>query len=93
MTPVVFPNIVIWFSYLGQHEEHNKDGISFAMLEVRLEAKGFLCISQLTLNFIQQKDLQDWLGIEVGTTILIMQYEKEDVEALKSKSGYFLGNQ
>ena len=38
---------------------------------------------------MQLKDLQDWLGIEVGTAILIMQYAKEDIEALKSQKWVF----
>jgi hypothetical protein len=37
---------------------------------------------QLTLDFINLKDIQEWLGVKVGTAILIMQYVKEDVEAI-----------
>jgi hypothetical protein len=92
-TPVTIPDVVAWFAYLDQHEERNKDDIVFAPFGVRLKAKGFLRISQLTLDFIQLKDLQDWLGIEVGTAILIMQYAKEDVEALKSRKWVFPNNQ
>jgi hypothetical protein len=90
-TPVIIPDVVAWFTYLDQHEERNKDGIVFAPYGVRLKAKGFLRISQLTLEFIQLKDLQDWLGIEVGTAILIMQYAKEDIEALKLRTWVFPG--
>jgi hypothetical protein len=92
-SPVAIPDVVAWFAYLDQHEERNKDGIVFTPYGVRLKAKGFLRISQLTLEFIQLKDLQDWLGIEVGTAILIMQYAKEDVEALKSRKWIFPNNQ
>jgi hypothetical protein len=90
-TPVIIPDVVAWFAYLDQHEERSKDGIVFAPYGVRLKAKGFLRISQLTLDFIQLKDLQDWLGIEVGTAILIMQYAKEDVEALNLRKWVFPG--
>ena len=91
ITPVTMPDVVAWFTYLDWHEECNKDGIVFAPYGVRLKAKGFLCISQLTLDFIQLRDLQDWLGIEVGMAILIMQYAKEDIEALKSQNWVFPG--
>ena len=84
MTPIIIPDILAWFSYLDWHEEHNKDGIIFMPYGVTLKAKGFLHISQLTLDFIQPKDLQEWLGIEVGIAILIMQYAKEDMDTLKS---------
>ena len=47
-TSVIIPNIVDWFSYLDQHEECNKDGITFAPYRIALKAKGFLQISQLT---------------------------------------------
>ena len=90
-TPVIIPDVIDWFAYLDQHEERSKDGIVFAPYGVRLKAKGFLRISQLTLDFIQLKDLQDWLGIEVCTAILIMQYAKEDVEALRSRKWVFPG--
>lgn len=90
-TPVIIPDIVAWFAFLDQHEARNKDGIVFAPYGVRLKAKGFLRISQLTLEFIHLKDLQDWLGIEVGTAILIMQYAKEDIEALQSRKWVFPG--
>ena len=90
-TPVIIPDIVAWFAYLDKHEERNKDGIMFSPYGDILKEKGFLCISQLTLEFIHLKDLQDWLGIEVSTAILIMQYAKEDVEALKSGKWIFPG--
>ena len=90
-TLVIIPDVVALFAYLDQHEEHSKDGIVFALYGVRLKAKGFLCISQLTLDFIQLKYLQDWLEIEVGIAILIMQYAKEDIEALKSRKWVFPG--
>jgi hypothetical protein len=92
-TPITIPDVVAWFRYLDQHEERNKDGIVFAPYRVALKAKGFLHISQLTLEFIQLKDLQEWLGIEVGIAILIMQYAKEDLEALKSRKWVFPNNQ
>ena len=90
-TPVIIPDVVAWFAYLDQHEERNKDSIVFAPYGVRLKAKGFLRISQFILDFINLKDLQDWLGIEVDIAILIMQYAKEDVEALKSQKWVFPG--
>jgi hypothetical protein len=89
---IVIPDIVAWFSFLDQHEQRNKDGITFAPYGLVLKAKGFLRLSQLTLDFIQLKDLQEWLSIEVGTAVLIMQYAKEDMEALKSWQWVFPNN-
>jgi hypothetical protein len=89
---ITIPDIVSWFSYLDRHEQRNKDGIIFAPYGVTLKAKGFLRLSQLTLEFIQLKDLQEWLGIEVGTAILIMQYAKEDMDALKTRQWVFPTN-
>jgi len=78
------PNIVQWFKYLDQDERRNKDGITFAPYGATLKAKGFLRISQLTSEFVKLPDLQAWLGIEVGTVILILEYAKEDLAAIKS---------
>lgn len=88
-TAVIIPDIVAWFAYLDRHEQRNKDGIVFAPYGVTLKEKGFLRLSQLTLDFIQLKDLQEWLGIEVGIAILIMQYAKEDLEGLRSRTWVF----
>ena len=91
--PIVIPDVISWFSYLDQHEERNKNDIIFALYGVVLKTKGFLRISQITTDFIQLKDLQDWLEIEVGTAVLIMQYAKEDMDALKSRTWIFPKNQ
>lgn len=88
-TAVIIPDIIAWFSYLDQHEQRNNDGIVFAPYGVTLKNKGFLRLSQLTMDFVQLKDLQEWLGIDVGTAILIMQYAKEDLESLRSRKWVF----
>ncbi len=81
---VEYPEVTRWFHFLDEHEERRKDGIGFAAFGDVLKNKGFLRITQLTLDFITLKDLQDWLGIEVGTAILIMQYAKDDIESIKA---------
>ncbi|KAI6033626.1 hypothetical protein PISMIDRAFT_113855, partial [Pisolithus microcarpus 441] len=74
---------------LDHHEQHNQDGLTFAPYGPILRAKGFLCLSQLTLDFFGLSDLQTWLGIEVGTAVLIMQYAKEDLAAIRSGKWVF----
>ncbi len=81
---VKYLEVTCWFPFLDKHEEHHKDGIGFAAFGEVLKNKGFLHITQLTLDFIMLKDLQDWLGIEVETAILIMQYAKDDIENIKA---------
>ncbi|KAI6024530.1 hypothetical protein EDC04DRAFT_2900039 [Pisolithus marmoratus] len=78
------PDIISWFSSLDQDEQHSKDGILFQPFGDVLQEKGFLRISQLSPDFVKIPALQDWLGIEVGTTILIMQYVQEDLEMLRA---------
>ena len=78
------PDIVQWFQYLDWDERRNKDGITFVPYGITLKAKGFIRISQLTSEFVKLSDLQGWLGIEVGTTILILEYAKEDLATIKS---------
>jgi hypothetical protein len=41
------------------------------------------------LTFVDLKDLQNWLGIEVGTAILIMNYVKADVNAINTGKLFF----
>jgi hypothetical protein len=81
--PVEYPEVTCWFRFLDEHEERSKDGIHFTPYGKVLKAKGFLQITQLTLDFVSLKDLQDILSINVGTAILIMQYAKEDIDGIK----------
>jgi hypothetical protein len=49
-----------------------------------LKDKGFLHLSQLTLNFFVLKDLQEWFKISAGSAMLIIQYAKEDRKDIKA---------
>jgi hypothetical protein len=84
-----YPDIITWCQYLDSHKGRNQDGIIFAQFGALLKNKGFVRITQLTLDFVGLKDLQGWLGIEVGTAILIMQYAKMDVWAIDEGRLYF----
>lgn len=86
------PDIVSWFAFLDRHEQRNQDGLTFTPYGPILKAKGFLRLSQLTLDFFRLSDLQTWLGIEVGTAILIMQYAEEDLAAIRSGKWVFPKN-
>jgi hypothetical protein len=81
---IEYPYIICWFHFLDKHKEHSKDGIIFSPFSAVLKDKGFLWIMQLTLEFFTLKDLQEWLDIEIGTAVLIMQYAKEDVDAIQA---------
>ncbi|KIO09797.1 hypothetical protein M404DRAFT_930370, partial [Pisolithus tinctorius Marx 270] len=82
--PLPPTDIILWFSSLDLNEQQNADGVTFAPFGHMLVKKGFVCISQLTPTFVKLQDLQVWLGIEVGTAILIMQYAEEDWNAVRS---------
>jgi len=72
------------FRFLDEHEERRKDGIGFAAFGDMLKNKGFLRITQLTLDFITLKDLQDWLGIEVERPYSLCNMPKDDIESIKA---------
>ncbi|KAI6125920.1 hypothetical protein EDD16DRAFT_1517042 [Pisolithus croceorrhizus] len=59
------PDIISWLAYLDQHKQRNKDGIIFSQFGPVLQKMGFVCISQLLLDFIKLLDLQEWLGINL----------------------------
>lgn len=82
--PIKYPSLIDWFASLDTNEERNKDGIVFAPYGAVLKDKGFLRLSQLSLELFTLKDLEEWLGISVGTAVLIMQYAKEDIDNLKA---------
>ncbi|KAF8446175.1 hypothetical protein L210DRAFT_841045 [Boletus edulis BED1] len=78
------PDVIRWFLYLDEHEERNKDGITFAPFGPILEDNGFLRISQLTSPFFQASDLAKLLSVKLGTAILILQYVQTDLHAIRS---------
>lgn len=80
--PPNYPEIIQWFCYLDDYNNQNKDNITFSLYGTVLQSIGFIHISQLP-DFIALKDLKEWLGIEVGMAILIMQYVRDDIEVLK----------
>ena len=81
---VKYPDVVQWFTSFDVNQECNNDNISFAQYGPILKDKGFLCLSQLTLEFFGLKDLQEWLEISVGMAVLIMQYAKKDMEDIQA---------
>ena len=82
--PIKYPDLIHWFASLDANEERNKDGIIFAPFGAILKDKGFLRLCQLTLDIFTLKDLQEWLGINAGSAVLIMQYAKEDLDDIKA---------
>jgi hypothetical protein len=82
--PIKYPDLIYWFSSLDKNEERNKDGIVFTPYGTILRNKGFLRLSQLTLDVFTLKDLQEWLGISAGSAVLIMQYAKQDIDDIKA---------
>lgn len=76
--------IVHWFKYLDQHDERNKDGITFAPYGPILREKGFRWLSHLSQDYVKPSDLVELLGIRFGTAVLIMQYAEQDLEAVNA---------
>jgi hypothetical protein len=81
--PVQAPAIEPWLHFIEQHPQRNPDHIPFTIYGPALLRQGILRVSQLTQEFIPRQDLQDWLGVDAGTAILLFQFAKEDAEAAK----------
>lgn len=88
-SPQDYPDIITWCQYLDSHDDRNQDGVVFEPFGTILKQKGFVRITQLISSFVHIKDLQNWLGIEVGTAILIMDYAKTDVDAINTGKLFF----
>ena len=74
--------MVSWCCYLAKHPDW-KDDADFESIGNSLNAQGFLQITQLTSGFVGWKDLNECLGIEMGTAVSILQYAKEDVQVIE----------
>jgi hypothetical protein len=87
--PENYPDPITWCQYLDSHSARNQDGITFKPLGVLLKQKGFVRISLLTSGLVDVMNLHTWLGIEVGTAILILQYAKADMIAINAGTLFF----
>jgi hypothetical protein len=83
-TSASFPGVTRWFKSLDEHEDRNQDGILYAPFGSILHERGFFRITQLDLEFVTTKDLEEWLEVKLGVAVLIMQYVKEDIAAIKA---------
>ena len=81
---VPIPDIIPWFEHLEKHEKKPPGGAKFSDFGPILEAKGFDRISQLTREYIPIDLLQQWLGIEYGTAVLIFQSVEADMRAIST---------
>ena len=83
---VEFPDIISWCKYLDSHTGRNRDGIQFTPFGEILKDKGFVRLSLIDNQLFSPQDLAGWLdlGARVGTAIQIMQYAKQDIDAIKT---------
>lgn len=76
------PDIITWFSSLDQHpQRREKYGLTFAPYGPILRQKGFFHVSQLVSDYVKPSDVQEWLDVEVGVAILILDFAKADLHA------------
>ena len=76
--------IITWFKMLDRHPLRNKDGILYSKYGPLLKEMDFYRISQLTTGDVTKNDLQEWLGVKVGTAVAILSYAKEDMAKFNS---------
>ena len=81
--PSEYPDVVTWSHYLANHPDRKDDGIDFKLIGDLLKLKGFIWITQFTSDLFGWKDLQECLGVETSTALLILQYAKEDIRAIE----------
>lgn len=78
-------DITSWLCYLDNHEKRGRDhGICFSAYAPTFVNNGFYRISQLTSRYVTPEKLVEWLGIDIGRAILILQYLEYDIEAIKA---------
>jgi hypothetical protein len=78
-----YPRIADWLRYLQLHPVRSQDGISFTDLTEKFSKEGFIRINQLTPDFVGAENLANWLGIGKGTTVMLIQYAQEDLDAIR----------
>ncbi|KAF9232659.1 hypothetical protein BU15DRAFT_81003 [Melanogaster broomeanus] len=81
---VPIPDVVPWFKLLEICEKNPPRGIKFSDFGPILEGKGFIHMSQCPHKYIPIEMLQQWLGIEYGTAVLIFQSMEADMRAIST---------
>ncbi|KIK76600.1 hypothetical protein PAXRUDRAFT_781116 [Paxillus rubicundulus Ve08.2h10] len=70
-----------WFL---QHTERSQDGVNYSQFEGILQEKGFTRLSQFTSKHVTASDLQQWLGVRIGTAVNMKDYADDDLEAVRA---------
>ncbi|KAF8431517.1 hypothetical protein L210DRAFT_866544, partial [Boletus edulis BED1] len=84
---VPFPDIIRWFSFLDQRVRNDPRvnvTVDFTTFGPILQVKGFLNISQLSHDYVSVADLQAWLGVQIGTAIVIRSHVDTDIQAINA---------
>jgi hypothetical protein len=76
-----FPSIRAWLYYLENHPQRGTK--PWTIHSQTLGDNGFDCVTQLSLDFLTLSELQEMLNINKGTAVLLFQYAKEDMKAIK----------
>jgi hypothetical protein len=80
----MYPTIPDWLSNCAAMRTCANKGINFASLSQLFASHGFHSLEQIDGKFITAMQLHDWLNIDLGTGILILQYAKADLDAINA---------
>ena len=58
--------------------------VTFTLYGSILKDQGFFYLYQLGSSLVQPSNLEKWLGIKPGMAILILNFAKQDLEAMNS---------
>ena len=83
LLPVDTPDIVAWCASLDHDERCGINGVTFASYGPVLKDDGFFHLYQLGLDSVRPSDLQEWLGVKAGLALLILDYAKQDLKAMR----------
>jgi hypothetical protein len=87
--PTFYPAIYDWLAHCMTVATRSNKGIDFLSLSNLFTKEGFYTLEQLDANFITAKQLQEWLGVSLGTGVLLLQYAKWDLDAIKNGTFQF----
>jgi hypothetical protein len=79
----VMVDITSWLRYLDDSETRSRDDLCFSAYGQVFVRNGFHRISQLTSHYVTPEKLVEWLDIDIGHAILILQYLEHDIDAIK----------
>jgi hypothetical protein len=84
-----YPSVSAWLAHCATMAARSNKGIDFTALAHLFATNGFHSLDQIDGSLITPMQLREWLNIDLGTGVRILQYAKADLDAINAGTQHF----